>query len=65
MARHGHMSMRLVRAITHRSRHVPASKARQILREGKARGRKLSRRQKGLFGLIAGGGTPSRLRRKK
>ncbi len=40
------------------------AKAKKILREGVARGRKLSPKQKGLFGLIAGGGTPTRLRKR-
>ena len=35
-------------------------KAKKILREGVARGRNLSKKQKGFFGLIAGGGTPTR-----
>jgi hypothetical protein len=37
-------------------------KAKKILREGVARGRKLSKKQKGLFGLIAGGGIPTRVK---
>lgn len=36
-------------------------KARQILREGRARGRPLTKKQKRFFGLIAGGGRPTRL----
>ena len=35
-------------------------KSGKILREGKARGRALTKRQKGFFGLIRGGGTPSK-----
>ena len=39
---------------------VSPSKAREILRHGTIHGEPLSRQQRGLFGLIAGGGTPSR-----
>lgn len=35
-------------------------KAKKILRHGKARGKRLTKRQKGFLGLIAGGGTPTR-----
>jgi hypothetical protein len=42
-------------------KHLPTvSKAKTILEEGEARGHKLSKKQKGFFGLIAGGGTPSK-----
>lgn len=34
------------------------TKAKLMLKEGTARGQALSKKQKGLFGLIAGGGTP-------
>jgi len=30
-------------------------KAKEILRHGKVRGRKLTKRQKGMFGAVAGG----------
>ena len=36
------------------------AKAKRMLEEGMARGHKLSKAQKGLFGLIAGGGRPSK-----
>jgi hypothetical protein len=36
------------------------SKAKEMLRHGTAHGKALTSKQKGLFGLIAGGGTPSR-----
>jgi len=36
-------------------------KAKIMLKEGKVRGKKLTRKQKGLFGLIAGGAVPTRL----
>ena len=35
-------------------------KAKKMLHEGVARGHKLTKKQKGLFGLIAGGGKPTR-----
>ena len=43
---------------------VTKKKAREILRDGKVRGKRLSSKQRGLFGLIAGGGKPTRLKRK-
>ena len=39
-----------------------AHKAKKILRHGEVRGKPLSKAQKGLFGLIAGGGTPTRVK---
>lgn len=50
MAKHGHL--------------VSAMKAKEIIRHGKVRGRTLTKKQKGLFGLVAGGGSPRRLARK-
>ena len=41
------------------------SKAKKMLKEDRARGKKLTKKQKGLFGLIAGGGTPTRAKKKK
>lgn len=38
------------------------AKARKMLKDKKAQGKPLSVRQRGLFGLIAGGGTPTRMR---
>ena len=38
-------------------------KAKLMLEEGTARGHKLTEKQKGLFGLIAGGGRPTRVKR--
>ena len=40
-------------------------KAKKILTEGKIGGKKISPAQKRFFGLIAGGGEPTRLKRKK
>lgn len=40
------------------------AKAKEILRHGKARGRSLSRKQKGFLGLIAGGGRPTRMKKR-
>lgn len=37
---------------------VSAAKAGEILRHGSVRGHKLTKKQKGFFGLIRGGGTP-------
>ena len=41
------------------------AKAKEILRHGEVKGKPLSEKQKGLFGLVAGGGTPTRLKKKK
>lgn len=41
------------------------AKAKIILREGTARGKKLTKRQKRFFGFVAGGGTPTRVKRRK
>jgi hypothetical protein len=41
------------------------AKAGTMLRENRARGRPLTKKQKGLFGLIRGGGTPTRLARRR
>jgi len=51
----------------HRKPPVSKRKAKTILREGRTRGKKLSRKQKGLFGAIAGGsfGHPKRKRKRK
>lgn len=43
---------------------VSSRKAREILRHGEVRGKKLTKKQKGLFGLMAGGKRPTRLRKK-
>ena len=47
-----------------RSHKLTAGKARLMLREGEVRGHALTERQRGLFGLIAGGGRPTRIKRK-
>ncbi|MEK0325512.1 MAG: hypothetical protein QQN63_07390 [Nitrosopumilus sp.] len=38
------------------------NKAKKILRHGEIRGKLISKAQKGLFGLIAGGGVPSKVK---
>lgn len=40
---------------------LSSEKAKEILRHGEVRGHALSAKQKGLFGLIAGGGRPTRM----
>lgn len=40
---------------------VSAVKAKEIIRHGEVRGKPLTEKQKGLFGLIAGGGHPTRM----
>lgn len=40
-------------------------KAKKMLRHGKVRGKRLTKKQKGLFGLIAGGKKPTRLKRRR
>lgn len=39
---------------------VTQAKAKKILKDKKVRGKELTKPQEGLFGLIAGGGTPTR-----
>lgn len=39
------------------------AKAKKILEDGEVGGRPLTARQKRFFGLIAGGGTPTRLKK--
>ncbi len=47
-------------------RNIPSPfKARKILSDGEIDGKPLTEKQKGFFGLIAGGGTPTKLNRKK
>ena len=41
---------------------VSARKAKEILGHGEVHGRPLTKRQRGFFGLIAGGGRPTRLK---
>jgi len=43
---------------------ISAAKAKEMLRNPPG-GRPLSKKQRGLFGLIAGGGRPTRTRRKR
>ena len=51
----------LGRAVAHHSSaRLSKSKAKTMLREGEVRGHPLTEKQKGLFGLIAGGGRPSK-----
>lgn len=44
---------------------LTAAKAKKLLRDDEVRGRPLTGPQKGLFGLIAGGGRPTRLKRRR
>lgn len=46
----------------HSKARVSAKKAKEILRHGEVHGKALTKRQRGLFGLIAGGGRPTRLK---
>lgn len=41
------------------------AKAKKILEDKKVRGKKLTAKQKRFFGFIAGGGRPTRLKKKK
>lgn len=47
-----------------RKKRLTVGKAKKILRDNSAHGKPLTDRQKGLFGLIAGGEVPTRLKRK-
>ena len=49
-----------------RKRGMPSrEKAKTMLRDDSAQGHPLTDKQKGYFGMIAGGGTPSRTKGKK
>lgn len=48
----------------HHRKPVSRTKAHEIMRHGKVRGAPLTDKQRGLFGLIAGGGTPTRIKAK-
>ncbi|MEK6830169.1 MAG: hypothetical protein AABY15_08700 [Nanoarchaeota archaeon] len=48
-----------------KARVVSKEKAKEIMRHGEVKGHALSEKQKGLFGMIAGGGTPTRLKKKR
>ena len=43
---------------------VSKGKAKEILRHGSVRGHKLTPKQEGYFGLLAGGGKPTRMGKK-
>ena len=45
-----------------RSGKIDRDKAKEMLRHGSVRGHALSEKQKGLFGLIAGGKRPNKLK---
>lgn len=44
---------------------ISPEKAKKMLRDNSAQGHPLTPKQKGLFGLIAGGGTPNRMHGKR
>jgi hypothetical protein len=49
-----------------RKRGLPSkAKAKTIMRHGEIKGHPLTVPQKGLMGMIAGGGTPTRLKKRK
>ena len=49
-----------------RMRGLPTvAKAKEILRHGTVRGKALTAKARGFMGLIAGGGTPTRRRRRR
>ena len=45
----------------HKYHGIKKSKAKEMLRHGMVRGHKLSKKQKGLFGVIAGGKKPTKV----
>ena len=51
--------MELLKGLTQMP-HPTQAKARKIKKHGTIRGKKLTKKQEGFFGLIAGGGTPTR-----
>lgn len=55
---HEHMGSR-------RKRGLSPEKAKKMLRDDSAQGHPLTDKQKGLFDLVAGGGTPTRTKRRR
>lgn len=58
----GHFAKPEILREGHNTLPTPA-KAKEMLRHGEARGRKLSGRQRGLLGLVVGGGRPTRMKK--
>lgn len=58
-------SMAARRKLGERGGRLSPEKAKKMLRDNSAQGHPLTPKQKGLFGLIAGGGTPSRMNAKR
>lgn len=50
---------------SHKHHRLSKAKARKMLHEGRARGHKITSRQRRFFGLIASGKRPTRVRSKK
>jgi len=48
----------------HKHQSVTKGKAKKILKDKNIRGKKLSGKQKRFFGLVAGGGTPTKISKK-
>lgn len=48
----------------HKKHKLTKSKAKKILHDKMVRGRKLTAKQKKFFGLIAGGGVPTKIKKK-
>ena len=46
----------------HGKKKLSSAKAKKILRENRAKGKKLTKKQKRFFGFIAGGGKPTRVK---
>ena len=46
------------------AKRITKAKARKILKDGKVRGKKLTAKQKRFFGLVAGGGKPTRQKKR-
>ena len=44
---------------------ITQEKAKEMLRHGTVHGKKISKKQKGLFGLIAGGKRPTQIKKPK
>ena len=48
----------------HKAHKLTQEKAKKMLRHGEVRGKPLSKKQKGLFGVIAGGKRPVRMKKR-
>lgn len=55
----------MIHGMKHRRKHLPSkAKAGEMLEHGTVHGKPLTKKQKGLFGMIRGGKKPTKMRRR-